>query len=175
MENISETYETDDSDWMFDSDSETEHSDEEKVEQLYREMTSKDKNRSTHINHHDLVPCIRNYVEQSSAGAHLRRRSDTMYTNGVTLQDIVRHVKSTLGITVSRNTIHRLMVPPLRKTTSSRRFKNLVDARVPPKRNTMEKRLHPDFHYTSAQVSKVNQNWRMAAWREGKELMMEKS
>lgn len=36
MENISETYETDDGDWMFDSDSETEHSDEEKVEQLYR-------------------------------------------------------------------------------------------------------------------------------------------
>ena len=37
------------------------------------------------------------------------------------------------------------------------RYKALINARVPPKRNNKEKAVHKDFHYTSAQVSIVNE------------------
>ena len=80
-----------------------------------------------------------------------------MYTNGVSLQNIVDHVKKTLGITISRNTVHRTMNPPRKNSTISDRYKSLINARVPPKRNTKEKTTHADFHYTSAQVNLVNE------------------
>ena len=80
-----------------------------------------------------------------------------MNTNGVTLKYIVSHIKSTLDITVSRHTVHRLMNPPRKKTCTSRLYKSLVNARVLPKRNTKEKKTHQDFHYTSAQVKFVNE------------------
>ena len=80
-----------------------------------------------------------------------------MYTNGVTLENIVNHVKRTLGIALSRDTVHRTMNPPRKNTHASKRYKGLINARVPPKRNTKEKKTHPDFHYTSAQVNIVNE------------------
>ena len=104
-----------------------------------------------------LVPCVKSFIEQSSAEAHLRRRNDCMYTNGVCLDDIVKHVEKTLKIYPSRDTIHRLMNPPRKNTIASKYYKSLVNACVPPKRNTKEKQLHPDFHSTCAQVSIVNQ------------------
>ena len=48
-------------------------------------------------------------------------------------------------------------MPHRRNTMASKRFLGLVDARVPPKRNSGEKETHQDFHYTSCQVSMVNQ------------------
>ena len=80
-----------------------------------------------------------------------------MYTNGVTLKDIVNYVKITMGITISRHTVHRLMNAPRKKTCASKRYKGLINARVPPKRNTKEKTTHKDFHYTSSQINIVNE------------------
>ena len=60
-------------------------------------------------------------------------------------------------IEISKDTVHRLLLPRRRKTTASRRFKQLVPARVPPKKNSGEKKIHQDFHYTCSQVSLVNQ------------------
>ena len=80
-----------------------------------------------------------------------------MYTNGVSLRDIVQHVKKTLGITVNKDTIHNLMHPPRRKTKASKRYKCLIHARVPPKRNSKEKKTHIDFHFTCSQVNLVNE------------------
>ena len=73
------------------------------------------------------------------------------------MQDMVDHLKRTLGITVSRDYVHRLLEAPRKQTTASKRFKGLVNARVPPKRNTKEKITHVDFHYTCAQVNIVNE------------------
>jgi len=92
-----------------------------------------------------------------------------MYSNGVTLKDIANHVYKSIGVSVSRHTIHRLMQPPRRKTTASKLYKGIVNARVPPKRNTKEKHNHPDFHYTCSQVNLVNQ---MAHLCEQNTLMM---
>jgi len=62
--------------------------------------------------HPELVGCVQNFIEQNSSGAHLRRRTSTMYSNGVTLSDIRNHVKTALHLEVSDDTIHRLMEPP---------------------------------------------------------------
>lgn len=51
------------------------------------------------------------------------------------LQDIVDHVKSELRITVSRGKVHRLMKAPVKSNIAAKRYKGLIDARVPPKRN----------------------------------------
>ena len=112
---------------------------------------------SFHQLHPNLVSCVKSFIEQSSAAAHLRRRDNVMYTNGVSLKDIVQHVKKTLGITVSKNTVHRLMQPPRRKTIASKRYLGLIPARVPPKRNSNEKKEHIDFHFTCSQVNLVNE------------------
>ena len=59
----------------------------------------------------EIIPLIHNYIQQNSAAAHLRRRDDVMYTNGVTLRDIASHVKKELNISVSKDTIHRFLKP----------------------------------------------------------------
>ena len=109
------------------------------------------------MNHPKLVPCVKSFIEQSSAEAHLRRGTSTMYTNGVSLRDIVKHVKDTLGIDLSKDTIHRLMQPPRKQTCASKNYKSLVNARVPLKRNSKEKKVHPHFQYTCSQVNLVNE------------------
>jgi len=72
--------------------------------------------------HPEIVPCIETFMQQNTPAAHLRRRNDTMYLNGVSLQDIVNHVRRNLGIVVSRSTVHHLMKPPREKTLNSRRY-----------------------------------------------------
>ena len=101
----------------------------------------------------EIIPLIHNYIQQNSAAAHLRRRDDVMYTNGVTLRDIASHVKKELIISVTKDTIHRFLKPNRIGTTASKRFKSYIDARVPPKRNSGEKKVHSDFHYTCSQIN----------------------
>jgi len=98
-----------------------------------------------------------NYIEQNSAEAHLRRRDTVMYTNGLNLENIQKHMSDTINAKVSTDTIHKMMHPPRRGTIGGRRYKCLVPARVPPKRNSKEKKTHPDFHYTFAQVNILNE------------------
>ena len=75
------------------------------------------------------------------------------------MKDMVDHIKRTLGLTVSREyaCIGFWRRHAKKKTTASKRFKGMVNARVPPKRNTKEKISHKDFHYTCAQVNIVNE------------------
>ena len=80
-----------------------------------------------------------------------------MYTNGVSLTDICNHVYKTLNLKVGKDTLHRLLKPIRRGTTASRRFKSFIDACVLPKRNSGEKRIHRDYHYTCSQVHLVNE------------------
>ena len=114
-----------DLDWVFDTDSSEEDQIKTKI---------KTGRPSYHSRYPEIVDCVKSFVEQSSAEAHLRRRTS------VTLNDIRKHVIAVLGISVSRDTIHRLMKPPRRLTTASKLYKGLVNARVPPKRNTKEKK-----------------------------------
>ena len=106
----------------------------------------------------EIVSVVRKYIEQSTSAAHLRRRTEIMYTNGVTLNDIVKHVKKTIpGIQVKKDTIHRMLQPVRRRTINSKRYKSFVHARIPAKMNSGMRKTHQDFHYTQSQVSLVNQ------------------
>ena len=62
-----------------------------------------------------------------------------------------------LKIDVCRDQVHRLMNPPVKTSIQAKQLKGLSDARVPPKRNESFKKVHPDFHYASSQISLVNQ------------------
>jgi len=107
--------------------------------------------------HPEIIDILEKFIHQSSAEAHLRRRDSVMYTNGLTLQNMVDHVYQTIRVRTSRSTVSRLMKPRRRGTHNSKRFKCLIDARVPPKRNYGERFTHEDFHYTCSQVNILNE------------------
>ncbi|XP_057306068.1 uncharacterized protein LOC130644463 [Hydractinia symbiolongicarpus] len=147
---MSKNYDSD-IDWIYDTASSDDETD------LLQNKNKRRGRPSIHEKYPEIITCVKTLIEQGSAEAHLRRRDSVMYTNGLSLNDIVMHVKKTLGITVSRHTIHRLMLPPRKKNTASKNYKCLIDARVPPKRNTKEKKTHDDFHFTCGQVRIVNE------------------
>ena len=105
-----------DYDWMMESDAE-----EEEFGDIQPEKVSKIGRPSYSSRYPELVPCIKSFIAQNTPAAHLRRRNDVMYLNGVTLKDIVSHVRRNLGLVISRSTIHNLMTPPRRKTLNSSR------------------------------------------------------
>ena len=110
----------------------------------------------------EIVAIAETFISQNGTGAHLRRRSDTHYINGVSLEDIRKHVtrvmkKSSPSFSISRDTIHRLLLPPTKRNRNSARYRGLINARKPPKRNTAEKKTHKDHHFASAQVNYNNQ------------------
>ena len=76
-----------------------------------------------------------------------------MYVNGVTLNDVKIHVKKYIGVSVSKDTIHRLLKPRHQGSITSKYFKSLVNAIVPPKNNSGERRSHADFYFTSQQIN----------------------
>lgn len=87
-----------------------------------------------------LVDCATKFIKEHSYTAHVRRRETTGTGVGVTLKDIQEHLlenvpglKNSGGI--HRDTIHRLTVAPRKNTIRSHRFKGLIDARVPGKKN----------------------------------------
>ncbi|XP_057300481.1 uncharacterized protein LOC130632739 [Hydractinia symbiolongicarpus] len=147
---MSKNYDSD-IDWIYDTASSDDETD------LLQNKNKRRGRPSIHEKYPEIITCVKTLIEQGSAEAYLRRRDSVMYTNGLSLNDIVMHVKKTLGITVSRHTIHRLMLPPRKKNTASKNYKCLIDARVPPKRNTKEKKTHDDFHFTCGQVRIVNE------------------
>ena len=137
-----------DLDWLFSDDSDCEIEPETKKRKTGRPALEE--------KHPEVIGMITEFLKQNTAAAHLRRRDSTLYTSGVTLQEIVDHLKSK-GINTNRNSVHRLMKPVRNGTIASKRFKSLVDARVPPKNNGGERETHPDFHYTCSQIGMANE------------------
>ena len=101
--------------------------------------------RALHEVYPDLVPTTNAFLEQNDAGAHERRRDETMYMNGVTLQQMSNHLFQKTNIRVSRSTISRFFHSRRKCTINSKRFKSLINARVPPKNNSGVKKANPDF------------------------------
>ena len=109
---------------------------------------------------HDQFPSIvqetLSYLEQHGCEAQLRRRTATTNCLGVTLKDLRNHLLAavpdlkTKGI--SRTTIHELMMLPRRKTVNAARYKELVNSRVPQRKNSRSLNDHQDSHFCAAQV-----------------------
>ena len=111
--------------------------------------------------HPEIVDIVRDFITQHSSSAHDRRRDDVQYSHGVTLSDIWRHVIREIPSLkeISIHTVYCLLVPPNKKHQASKRYKSSVHvyAKKPPKRNDLTSKIHPDFHYTSAQVNFVGE------------------
>ena len=88
----------------------------------------------------DLIECADKFIKQHSFAAHARRRVSTATGNGVSLKEIFDHLnKNVPGLQdaggISRDTVHRLTVAPVKNRLAARRYKGLLDARIPGKRN----------------------------------------
>ena len=109
--------------------------------------------------HPEIIEIVNDFITRHSSSAHNRRRDDAQYSHGVTLSAIRSHVLREIPSLkeISVHTIHRLLLPPNKNRKASKRYKGLVDAKRPPKRNDLVCKTHPDFHYTSAQVNIVGE------------------
>ena len=103
-----------------------------------------------------LVECATNFIKEHSFLAQSRRRSTTITGTGVGLKDIQNHLLESIpGLKeqggISLDTIHHLMVPPRKNSTRARRYKKLIDAKVPKKRNDYREE-NANQHFLFARV-----------------------
>ena len=103
-----------------------------------------------------VVEIASEFIKTHGYAAHVRRREGVASTPGVSLNNIRHHLLDNVpglkehGISV--NTIARLMNPPRRKTIAAERYKGLIAARVPGKKNCYREDS-PDQHYLFARVA----------------------
>ena len=75
---------------------------------------------------------------------------------GVSLADMRKHVMREIPELaergISRDAIHMLLQPPRKNSTRSQRYKSLIDAKVPGKRNQYREGS-PNQHFLFARVS----------------------
>lgn len=101
----------------------------------------------------EIVRAATSFVKANGYRAHERRRKQSGKV-GVSLREIRDHLVSTVpGLnTISINSVARLMQPPRRGTVAGTRYRGVVEARVPGKRNQYRE-FHKDQHYLFAQVA----------------------
>ena len=108
----------------------------------------------------ELVTSVTAFVKLHGYSAEARRRTSVGNTLGVSLADIVQHVKDTFpelkNKGISRHTVHRLLVAPHKGRRSASRYHGFIQAKVPAKRND-ERSQYRDSHYCFAQVGHVSE------------------
>lgn len=112
--------------------------------------------RPTHISKFpQIVERTTEFIKHHGFSAHNRRREE-VGTAGVTLDEIRNHLlKAVPGLKevgISKHTIARLMEPPRKGTIAASRYKSLIKARVPGKKNAYHED-HIDQHYLFAGVA----------------------
>ena len=107
----------------------------------------------------EIASVVKDFISQHSAAAHNRRREDTSYCHGVSIEQIRRHVLYKIPEIqkISKSTIRRLLLPPQKSRKAASRYAGLVEAKLPPKRNDLTVKEHKDFHFTCAQVNFVSE------------------
>ena len=100
-----------------------------------------------------LITVVEDFIKTHSFLADGRRRKSTGTGTGVSLEQIRVHaLKAVPGLSergISRDAIHLLMVPPKKNTIRASRYKSLIDARVPGKRNNYREES-PNQHFLFA-------------------------
>lgn len=101
----------------------------------------------------EIVDIASKYIKSHGYAAHTRRRVSVASAPGVSLANIQNHLLQNVpGLRehgISRSTIARMMNPPRRNTIASGRYKGVISARVPGKKNSYrEERI--DQHYLFA-------------------------
>lgn len=121
---------------------------------LFSEIPKVKPGRKSIVQQFPEIPKImEDFLLQHSSEAQIRRRDDTIYNFGVSLEDIRKHLlKMVPGLKViSRDTVHRLMLPPRKNTLQAKKYKGIVNGRVPAKSNNKSKE-HQDIHMSCTQI-----------------------
>ena len=109
---------------------------------------------------HILVLCqaMTDFAELHGFSAQERRCTDTAQTSGVSLVQIRSHLRIKFpDLSISKSTIHRLLVAPNAHRRSARLYRGIVNLRIPSKKNTATACDAADLHYTMAQVGYANE------------------
>ena len=105
----------------------------------------------------EIVTKTLSFIRTNGFAANTKRRNQTVNSMGVTLDQIREHLLDTItGLSeagISRNTIHRLMVPPRKKTNAAKLYKGIINARIPKKSNNRFSSDHKDLHFCRSQAS----------------------
>ena len=100
----------------------------------------------------NLVEVATDFVTQNSYAADSRRRSSVGRACGTSIPALKEHLEAEIpNLSLSNSTCARLMVAPHKQRLSSKVYKGLIQAKVPPKQNN-EKTSHVDSHYCSCAV-----------------------
>ena len=121
---------------------------------------ARDHTISNSRNHHALVTKfpgiveeVAEFVKQHGFAALCRRRDDTSYSSGVTINEIMEHLYvKFLELkyhTISLSTIRRMFEAPNKGRTTKERYKGYVSDRVGTKFNSYRE-PHNDAHYLFA-------------------------
>ena len=105
----------------------------------------------------EIVTKTLSFIRTNGFAANTKRRNQTVNSMGVTLDQIREHLLDTnTGLCeagISRNIIHRLMVPPRKKTNAAKLYKGIINARIPKKSNNRFSSDHKDLHFCRSQAS----------------------
>ena len=95
------------------------------------------------------------FIKHHGFSAHNHRRKD-VGTAGASLDEIRKHLLEVVPglreMGISKHTISRLMEPPRKGTIAAARYKSLIGARVPGKKNAYHED-NVDQHYLFARVA----------------------
>ena len=102
----------------------------------------------------EIVGVVKKKLEDNSPMAQGRRRTDTMYVNGVTLSELRHEVLNSIPELedISKDTIHRMMIAPNKSRNNSKSYHEDVPGKIPPKMND-DAKTHPNSHYASSLVN----------------------
>ena len=106
----------------------------------------------------EIIQVIDDFISQNGAESRKRRRDDTQFaSNGVSVPQIRRAVLQKVPKlkNISESTIRRTLLPPHQGRAASNRYKSLVNAKVPPKRNDHSATDSALSHYCRSQVKQV--------------------
>ncbi|XP_071504199.1 uncharacterized protein [Diadema antillarum] len=105
-----------------------------------------------------LLDVMMNFVQLHGFGAHIRRRTGTATSCGVTLDDVRKHLLENVeGLdTISRTKVYYLMKPARVNSREAARHKDALDIRVGTKSCDVSKD-NPNAHEYFATVSNVRQ------------------
>ena len=122
-----------------------------------RDHTISRKNHALVTKFPGIVEEVAEFVKQHGFAAQCRRRDDTSYSSGVTINQIMEHLyvkfPELKDHTISLSTIRRMFEAPNKGRTTNERYKGYVSARVGTKFNSYRE-PHNDAHYLFARNKK---------------------
>ena len=108
----------------------------------------------------EIITEANTFLTDNGLAAHSRRRSDTSYSMGTTLQQLKLHLLKTVPglntVGISNSAVHLLFRPANKMHTLGRRHHAVLNAKVARKRNDARKN-HPNAYHCASTVKAAKQ------------------